>query len=49
MGNLKRVLAGIFFGAVVVVGIAPAASAASMVEYVILLEGPNATAIEYGL
>jgi hypothetical protein len=48
MGNFKRVLAGMFFGAVVVVGLAPAASAASMVEYA-LLASPNATAIEYGL
>ena len=48
MGNVKRVLAGIFVAAAVVVGIAPAASAASMVEYA-LLDGTNATAIEYGL
>ena len=47
MGNFKRVLAGIFFAAVVVVGVAPAASAASMVEYALV--SPNATAIEYGL
>ncbi|MGW3999290.1 hypothetical protein ACWEF6_37845 [Amycolatopsis sp. NPDC004772] len=48
MGNFKRVLAGIFFAAAVVVAVAPAASAASMVEYA-LLDGTNATAIEYGL
>ena len=48
MGNFKRVLAGMFFGAVVVVGIAPAASAASMVEYALTVS-PDATAIEYGL
>ena len=48
MGNVKRVLAGIFVAAAVVVAVAPAASAASMVEYA-LLASPNATAIEYGL
>ncbi|WP_410668651.1 hypothetical protein [Amycolatopsis sp. cmx-4-68] len=48
MGNVKRVLAGIFVAVAVVVGLAPAASAASMVEYA-LLAGPDATAIEYGL
>jgi len=48
MGKVKRVLAGIFVAAAVVVAVAPAASAASMVEYV-LLDGTNATAIEYGL
>ncbi|MFJ9783706.1 hypothetical protein ACIRSS_29285 [Amycolatopsis sp. NPDC101161] len=48
MGNVKRLLAGIFVAAAVVVGLAPAASAASMVEYA-LLAAPNATAIEYGL
>jgi hypothetical protein len=46
MGNFKRVLAGIFVAAAVVVAVAPAASASSPAEYVILL---NATAIEYGL
>ena len=50
MGNFKRVLAGIFVVAAVVVAVAPAASADSAVEYVILVEGgTNATAIEYGL
>ncbi|MET9001793.1 hypothetical protein [Amycolatopsis sp. Hca4] len=48
MGNVKRLLAGIFFAAAVVVALAPAASAASMVEYA-LLASPDATAIEYGL
>jgi len=45
---VKRLLAGIFVAAALVVGLAPAASAASMVEYA-LLSSPNATAIEYGL
>ncbi|WP_199191501.1 hypothetical protein [Amycolatopsis sp. CA-126428] len=48
MGKVKRVLAGIFVAAAVVVALAPAASAASMVEYA-LSATPNATAIEYGL
>jgi len=50
MGNFKRVLAGIFLAGAVVVAVAPAASASSPAEYVILLDGgTNATAIEYGL
>ncbi|KDN18295.1 hypothetical protein [Amycolatopsis rifamycinica] len=50
MGNVKRLMAGIFVAAAVVVATAPAASASSPVEYVILLDGgTNATAIEYGL
>ncbi|WP_439376653.1 hypothetical protein [Amycolatopsis lexingtonensis] len=48
MGNVKRLLAGIFVAAAVAVALAPAASAASMVEYA-LLAGTNATAIEYGV
>ena len=47
MGNFKRVLAGIFFAAAVVGAIAPAASAATAVEYASV--SPDATAIEYGL
>ncbi|MFJ7210244.1 hypothetical protein [Amycolatopsis sp. NPDC098790] len=51
---MKRLLAGIFVAAAVVVGLAPAASAASMVEYALLAPTPveygtDATAIEYGL
>jgi len=48
MGNVKRLLAGIFVAAAMAVALAPAASAASMVEYA-LLASPNATAIEYGV
>ena len=47
MGNVKRVVAGIFFAGAVVLGIAPAASAATMVEYASV--SPDATAIEYGM
>ena len=50
---MKRLLAGIFVAAAVVVGLAPAASAASMVEYALVPApvecGTDATAIEYGL
>lgn len=37
MTNFKRLLAGIFVAAAAVVAVAPAASASSPVEYVILL------------
>ncbi|MBE1498790.1 hypothetical protein H4696_005890 [Amycolatopsis lexingtonensis] len=48
MGNVKRLLAGIFVAAAMAMALAPAASAASMVEYA-LLASPDATAIEYGV
>lgn len=50
---VKRLLAGIFVAGAVVLGVAPAASAASMVEYALVPTpvecGTDATAIEYGL
>ncbi|SEF35876.1 hypothetical protein SAMN05421837_10933 [Amycolatopsis pretoriensis] len=50
---VKRLLAGMFVAGVLALGLAPVASAASMVEYALVPTaveyGTDATAIEYGL